>query len=570
MNKQIFYLSGGGDEIQSQKIDSDFAKYIDGKKLMYIPVALNRDMLGFEACYDWITKLFLNFEYEKEVPVIHMYLDTQSIGEKLFDYDALYIGGGNTFELLQFLNQNGLFEQIKLFYESGRPIYGGSAGAIILGKNIGTVEEENNNNYRYDEGFNILDGCSFICHYEPTLDQKIQNFVFKYKQNVIAIPEDAGIKIENGKITKLFGKSFVFNSEGKKVLGLIKKKVIVCDYDNPKKYTFPSFGFGSSEKRVWHFAKTLSEIDGYEVIITGPLWLSEYVPNAKYFPKRLNSATYKEFLDNYGKCDYLFAGQEYFDKDEWVEPFEKCADILLSYQLHPYEYKKVSFNATDKFLFCYSDEMIEHYKEQKPLKALLFHSGVDEDPYFTVKKQDYLLWIGRLDKDKAPHYAILAAKELGMKLKILGKTVYQPEYYEQNKDLFSESHVEMLGVVFGKEKMKLISEARCAIYTIDKNYSEAGAGVLGEFLASGVPIAGISWLGTDAVCEAVDDPHLGQIAMVNREMNEKEIIDKLAEAIKVCLKIDTRKTFEIGSKKYDSKFLIQKIFQIIESNKNES
>lgn len=25
-----------------------------------------------------------------------------------------------------------------------------------------------------------------------------------------------------------------------------KKRVIVCDYDNPKGYTFPSFGFGSS------------------------------------------------------------------------------------------------------------------------------------------------------------------------------------------------------------------------------------------------------------------------------------------------------------------------------------
>ena len=379
MNKQIFYLSGGGNEIQSQKIDASFAEYIDGKKLMYIPIALNRDMLGFEACYDWITKLFLNFEYKVDVPEIHMYLDPTAIGEKIFEYDALYIGGGNTFKLLDFFYKNNLFEKIRTFYESGKPIYGGSAGAIILGKDIRTVKEENDLNYKFNYGFNILNNTSFICHYETTLDKKINDFIVKFKQNVIAIPEDASIKIENKKIVKIFGEPLVFNTEVKKPL-TINKKVIVCDYDNPKKYTFPSFGFGSSEKRIWHFAKTLSEIPGYEVIITGPLWLPEYVPHSEYFPKRLDESTYEEFLETYGKCDYLFAGHEYFDKDEWVRPFEKCADILFSYQLHPYEYKKNSFNAKDKFLFCYSDEMLKRYKDQKPLKALLFHSGVHEKP----------------------------------------------------------------------------------------------------------------------------------------------------------------------------------------------
>jgi len=74
------------------------------------------------------------------------------------------------------------------------------------------------------------------------------------------------------------------------------KKIIVCDYNNPNNYTFPNFDMGSSEKRIWHFAKIASELEGYEVIITGPMWLPEYVPNAKYFPKQLNSHTYQEFI----------------------------------------------------------------------------------------------------------------------------------------------------------------------------------------------------------------------------------------------------------------------------------
>lgn len=341
-----------------------------------------------------------------------------------------------------------------------------------------------------------------------------------------------------------------------------RKRLIVCDYDNPKKYTFPSFGFGSSEKRVWHFAKTASELKEFDVIITGPLWLPEYVPNAKYFPKRLNGDSYKEFLNKFGKCDYFFAGHEYFDKDEWVSVFEKCADTLISYQLHPYTYKKCSFDGIKKFLFCYSDQMLKQYKDQKPLKALLFHSGVDENPKFEEKPDNYILWIGRLDKDKAPHYAIDAARLLNIPLVVLGKTIYQKEYFEKNRRKFESNHVKLLGVKFGEEKMKIISKAACMIYTIDKEYTEAGAGVMGEVLASGVPIAGMTWTGNDAICEAVDNKYLG-IVVGARQIPENDIPFHLAEAVKYCLTLDRKKVFNLGSRKYNPHILVKKIFEKI-------
>ena len=211
----MLYLAGGGDATQSKEIDADFAKCIDGKKLMYIPVALHRDALGFEACYDWITALFQNFEYAIDIPEIHMYLDPKAIAGRMCEYDALYIGGGNTFKLLDFLYKNNLFEKIKAFYESGKPVYGGSAGAIIFGKDIRTVEEENDANYTYTAGFNFLRGRSCICHYKPVLDANVMDFVHRFGQEVIAIPEDAGIKMENGEITKIFGQPYMFHQHGK-------------------------------------------------------------------------------------------------------------------------------------------------------------------------------------------------------------------------------------------------------------------------------------------------------------------------------------------------------------------
>lgn len=155
-----------------------------------------------------------------------------------------------------------------------------------------------------------------------------------------------------------------------------------------------------------------------------------------------------------------------------------------------------------------------------------------------------------------------------MKIKILGRTVYQPEYFEKNKHLFTLPHVEMMGTVFGKEKMKIISEARCAVYTIDKYYQEAGAGVLGEIVSSGVPIAGMSWTGDDAVCEAIDNDALGEVAIMPKSYSDTEVVVKLSETISRCLRINSECTFKVGSKKYDPKNLVLKIFEIINERRN--
>ncbi len=345
---------------------------------------------------------------------------------------------------------------------------------------------------------------------------------------------------------------------------LNKKRLIVCDY--PSKYTFPSFGFGSSEKRLWHFAKTASEIRNIEVILTGPLWKPEYVPDALYFRPRLDKKTVNDFIKKFGRVDYLFAGHEYFDKDEYAIPFLKAANKLISYQLHPYEYKKISFDAKSKHLFCYSQEMVEKYKNQLPHQALLFHSGVNENPYFTEEPDNYLIWIGRLDADKSPHYAVLAAEELNIPLYILGKTVYQPEYEEKYRHILNSSNVKRLGVIFGPDKMKLISEARCGIYTIGPDYSEAGAGVLGEIIASGVPLAGMTWKGNDAVCAAIDEGLTGSMVAVNKSMSDRIIAKKLAATIEKCLLLDRRKSFKIGSYKFNPTRLVENIFDIIDKS----
>lgn len=351
-----------------------------------------------------------------------------------------------------------------------------------------------------------------------------------------------------------------------------KQTLIVCDYDNEaERYTFPNFHLGSSENRIWHFAKSATELPGLRVVITGPRWLPEYVPGAIHFPSRLDASSAPNFLAQFGKADFLFGGHEYFDKPDWTEPFSTCADNLISYQLHPYEYRRKSFNGRDKFLFCYSDEMLATYAAQSPLKALLFHSGVDEETRFDANPEDRLVWMGRLDAEKAPHIAIAAARLLNKKITMMGETVRDQEYGEWLQPLLAEPHVEAPGILRGDIKMRTIAAARCGVYTVASTFAEAGAGVLGEYLASGVPIAGISWRGNDAVCEAVNEkPEYGKIVDASRCRDEDEIARKLSFAIQHCYEIDRQQTYTSGHARYNATNLVKQMLETVMSRSSVS
>jgi glycosyltransferase involved in cell wall biosynthesis len=344
----------------------------------------------------------------------------------------------------------------------------------------------------------------------------------------------------------------------------MKKKVIVCDYDNPLKFTFPNKGFGSAENKFWEIAKVISEFKGYEVVVTGPLWRIKYLPNVKHYKKRLNKKSLDDFLKIFGKADYLFAGSEYFDKKEYKYVFSKVADKQISYVDHIYEFKEVCFDKKKKFLFCYSEEMMERYKAQSPIKSLLFNTGVDEKPFLTKKPKDYLVWIGRIDEDKSPHFAIMAAKILKMPIYILGKSLYQPKYRQIHSKLFSSDQVKEMGLVVGTHKMRILSEAKCGIYTCGKNFSEARGCTIGELLCSGVPVAGMTWKSNDAICESVINNKIGHVTKVNRKMNDQAIAAKLANSISKCLCLDRENIYKINKERFNMEKIIIRMIKAVD------
>ncbi len=184
-------LAGGGDERDSRPLDEIFAGWLGKGKLLYWPSALVHPS-NKEAGYRWIQNTFAPLG----VAGIDAWMDlTGKTARDLAPYDAIYIGGGNTFFLLQQLRIHQLDRALDQFIQEGKPVYGGSAGAIILGYDISSCAhiDENIIGLADFSGLDLALGYTLWCHYQPTDDERIAAYVRRTGIPSIALTEKAGV-----------------------------------------------------------------------------------------------------------------------------------------------------------------------------------------------------------------------------------------------------------------------------------------------------------------------------------------------------------------------------------------
>jgi len=111
--------------------------------------------------------------------------------------DGIYIGGGNTWSLIQEIKNSNFSYQLLQYFEAGGQVYGGSAGAIILGKRIDTHDDENKIGLSDMEGLNLLGNYSVACHFKDDQHDRFKAWAIKNKFPIICLPEETGLIIEN-------------------------------------------------------------------------------------------------------------------------------------------------------------------------------------------------------------------------------------------------------------------------------------------------------------------------------------------------------------------------------------
>ncbi|MFA6405447.1 MAG: Type 1 glutamine amidotransferase-like domain-containing protein [Candidatus Paceibacterota bacterium] len=192
------FLGGGGGKEDSIELDKRFVASLDlFKPLLYIPIATNTDKYSYSGCVAWLLSILGPLGVTNIVMWVED--DLKQKQEKDFEqFGGVYIGGGNTFKLLKELKEFGTFEILRKLAEKDIPIYGGSAGSIILAKTIIPALSADENLVELTDftALNLVNNYEIWCHYAETMDSLIKSYIDKYYLNkIIAVPENAGLYI---------------------------------------------------------------------------------------------------------------------------------------------------------------------------------------------------------------------------------------------------------------------------------------------------------------------------------------------------------------------------------------
>ncbi|MGE5222441.1 MAG: Type 1 glutamine amidotransferase-like domain-containing protein [Omnitrophica WOR_2 bacterium] len=183
-------FAGGGDEHDSYLMDEIFTGWLGKGRLLYLPTALIYPAAMASGCR-WMQSTMAAFG----ITAIEAWIDLAGkAAPDLYQYDAVYIGGGNTFYLLKELRTYGLDRALVEFARQGKPIYGGSAGAIILGSDITSCEHIDHNivGLKDYHGLDLALGHTIWCHYTPQDSERIESYVRRSGIPSIGLTEKTG------------------------------------------------------------------------------------------------------------------------------------------------------------------------------------------------------------------------------------------------------------------------------------------------------------------------------------------------------------------------------------------
>lgn len=141
-----------------------------------------------------------------------------------------------------------------------------------------------------------------------------------------------------------------------------------------------------------------------------------------------------------------------------------------------------------------------------------------EDWPFRAEKDDYLLWMGRMDPAKGAQRAIVAARLAGMRLVLAGPVQPgQEEYFESEIEPHVDDHdVVYVGEVGGVRRKELFANAKGFLMPI--RWAEPFGMVMVEALACGTPVIAFP---EGAASEIVIDAENGFLVADEREMAER-------------------------------------------------
>jgi dipeptidase E len=173
----------------------------EGKRLLFLPTAVPPDELQAGAAEEWIRSAF----FPHGVHDITMWVRLPELEKMdLSPFDAVYIGGGNTFWLRHQFRETGFDRPLLEYVAAGGIVYGTSAGAIIFGKDIaiaGDIMDPDIVGLGDTSGYDLLRGHDVWCHYRPEDASRVEACFERRGNPVLVLTERAGLHVDADAIT---------------------------------------------------------------------------------------------------------------------------------------------------------------------------------------------------------------------------------------------------------------------------------------------------------------------------------------------------------------------------------
>ncbi len=170
-------------------------------RIVYWPFALPPQM-RFSAD-DWLRGNLEVLGVGYELDTWHSLDDRDPFGLSPEKVDLLFVGGGNTFRLLDMVRRDGFIEPVRQFWRAGGDYYGGSAGAVLACDSIGIADGHDANEPGLEDltGFGLISGVAILPHFTEEQLADARQWAVDNQSVVVGLPESVGLRCAEGTAT---------------------------------------------------------------------------------------------------------------------------------------------------------------------------------------------------------------------------------------------------------------------------------------------------------------------------------------------------------------------------------
>ncbi|MBO0813246.1 MAG: Type 1 glutamine amidotransferase-like domain-containing protein [Microlunatus sp.] len=117
--------------------------------------------------------------------------------------DLLFVGGGNTFGLLDQVRRHGFIEPVRRFWRAGGDYYGGSAGAVLACESIEIAAglDPNEPGLKDLAALGLLSGAAVLPHFTDEQLAEAGRWAAQHSTVVLGLPDSIGLRCGAGRAT---------------------------------------------------------------------------------------------------------------------------------------------------------------------------------------------------------------------------------------------------------------------------------------------------------------------------------------------------------------------------------